>query len=65
MFHHVIRLAESHDIPVQVIPAHSLGPAASSPNSNPTHLLNTFLLYPRVRFDIFHLSFPYQQELGA
>jgi len=27
--------------------------------------MNTFLLYPRVQFDIFHLSFPYQEELVA
>jgi len=65
MFHHVIRLAESHDIPVQVHTGAFAGSGGVITNSKPTHLINTFLLYPRVRFDIFHLSFPYEQELGT
>jgi predicted TIM-barrel fold metal-dependent hydrolase len=65
MFHHVIRMAESHTIPVQIHTGAFAGTGGVITNSNPTHLVNTFLLYPRVRFDIFHLSFPYQQELGV
>ena len=28
-------------------------------------LANVFHLYPRVKFDIFHIGYPYQQELGV
>ena len=34
-------------------------------NSRPTHLTNLFFLYPRVRFDLFHVSYPYQGELAV
>jgi len=32
-------------------------------NSNPELLSNLFLQYPDVTFDIFHISYPYQNEL--
>ena len=64
MFHHVMRLADSHHIPVQVHTGAFAGTGGVITNSKPTHLVNTFLLYPRIKFDIFHLSFPYEQELG-
>ncbi len=34
-------------------------------NSNPTLLTNLFFRYPDIKFDLFHISYPYQQELGA
>src|SRR6185436_15646083 len=34
-------------------------------NSNPTRLTNLFFLYPRVQFDLFHISYPYQGELSV
>jgi predicted TIM-barrel fold metal-dependent hydrolase len=65
MFHHVMRLADSHRIPVQIHTGAFAGTGGVITNSKATHLINTFLLYPRIRFDIFHLSFPYQEELSA
>src|SRR5262249_1197947 len=64
MFHHVMRLAEAHSLPVQIHTGLFAGNGNVITNSKPTHLINTFLLYPRIRFDIFHLSIPYQEELG-
>jgi len=60
-----MRLADSHHIPVQVHTGAFAGTGGVITNSKATHLVNTFLLYPRIRFDIFHLSFPYEHELGA
>jgi predicted TIM-barrel fold metal-dependent hydrolase len=65
MFHQVMRLADGHRIPVQIHTGAFAGTGGVITNSKPTHLINTFLLYPRIQFDIFHLSFPYQDELGA
>jgi hypothetical protein len=65
MFHQVMALADSHRVPVQIHTGAFAGTGGVITNSRPTHLINTFLLYPRIQFDIFHLSFPYEDELGA
>jgi uncharacterized protein len=64
MFHHLMRLAEAHRYPVQL----HTGLTASAgfvTNTNPTHLTNVFFLYPKVKFDLFHMSYPYQEELAV
>jgi hypothetical protein len=65
MFHHVMKLAEAYHTPVQIHTGLFAGGGNRITNSNPTHLINTFLLYPRIKFDIFHIGYPYQQELGV
>lgn len=65
MFHHLIRLAESHKIPVQVHTGLHAGNGNFIENSKPTHLTNLFFLYPNVKFDLFHISYPYQGELSV
>jgi hypothetical protein len=62
MFHHLIAIIEAHGIPVQIHTG--LGPALIA-NANPVLLANVFARYPRVRFDIFHMSYPYQGELAS
>jgi len=64
MFHHVMRLADAHHVPVQIHTGLFAGNGNAITNSKPTHLINTFLLYPRIQFDLFHLGIPYQEELG-
>ena len=34
-------------------------------HSNPANLNELFLEYPKVKFDLFHIGYPYQNELGA
>ena len=34
-------------------------------NGNPIHMNNLFLRYPNVKFDIFHIGYPFQHILGA
>jgi predicted TIM-barrel fold metal-dependent hydrolase len=63
MFHAVMRLADAHRVPVQIHTGLFAGSGNRFTNSKVSDLLNTFLLYPRVQFDIFHASFPYQEEL--
>jgi hypothetical protein len=63
MFHQVIRLADAHHLPVQFHTG--MNGTNFVANSDPTHLANLFFLYPQVRFDIFHISYPYWEELSV
>ena len=65
LFHHLIRLAEAHKIPVQIHTGLHAGNGNFIENSKPTHLTNLFFLYPTVKFDLFHISYPYQGELSV
>ena len=65
MFHHLMRLAEAHDVPVQIHTGLHAGNGNFIENSKPTHLTNLFFLYPQVKFDLFHMSYPYQGEAAA
>ena len=65
MFHRVLQLADAHGIPFQVHTGLQAGNGNFVANSNPTALTNLFFLYPRLRFDLFHISYPYQGELSV
>ncbi len=65
MFHHVIRLADAHRLPVQLHTGLLAGNEGFIANTNARHLTNVFHLYPRVPFDLFHISYPYQNELAV
>ncbi len=65
MFHHLISLADTHGLPVQVHTGLHAGNGNFIENSKPTHLTNLFFLFPRVKFDLFHMSYPYQGEAAA
>jgi len=65
MFHHLVQLADTHKIPVQIHTGLHAGNGNFIENSKPTHLTNLFFLYPNVKFDLFHISYPYQGELSV
>lgn len=65
MFHQVVRLADAHRLPFQIHTGLHAGNGNILSNSNPTLLSNVFSLYPRVPFDLFHVSYPYQGELAV
>jgi predicted TIM-barrel fold metal-dependent hydrolase len=65
MFHHLIRLAEAHGLPVQIHTGLLAGNGAFVANTNARHLTNLFYLFPKVPFDLFHISYPYQNELAV
>jgi predicted TIM-barrel fold metal-dependent hydrolase len=65
MFHRVMSLALSHGLPVQVHTGINAGNRSWITNTNPLHLINTFFLYPRLRFDLFHIGYPYHSDVVA
>jgi predicted TIM-barrel fold metal-dependent hydrolase len=65
MFHQVVRLAEAHRLPFQIHTGLQAGNAGFIENTKPTLLTNLFQMYPKVKFDLFHIGYPYQQELAV
>ncbi len=63
LMHQVIRRAIEAKLPIQVHTGLQEGNGNIITNSNPTHLVNLFLDYPKATFDLFHASYPYTGEL--
>jgi predicted TIM-barrel fold metal-dependent hydrolase len=63
MFHHAMRLAEAHSLPVQIHTGTLAGNSGWVENTRPMHLQNIFNLYPKVTFDLFHIGYPYIDEI--
>ncbi|MGD0090305.1 MAG: amidohydrolase family protein, partial [Planctomycetota bacterium] len=64
MLHAVLRLADKHSWPVQFHTGIQEGNGNVIANANPTLMSNLFLEYENVKFDIFHMGYPYVMELG-
>jgi predicted TIM-barrel fold metal-dependent hydrolase len=65
-FHHCIRRAAEHDLPVQIHTGYLAGNRnLEADRIRPTDLTNLFVQYPHVRFDLFHIGYPYQGEVAA
>lgn len=65
MMHHTLRLADRKGLVMQVHTGLQEGNGNIISNSNPELLINLLLEYANVTFDIFHISYPYQQTLSA
>ncbi|MGC4048970.1 MAG: amidohydrolase family protein [Paludibaculum sp.] len=65
IFHHVLRLAEAHKLQVQMHTGLQAGNGNTLENSRPVLLNNLFGLYPKVAFDLFHLGWPWMDEVAA
>ena len=63
MFHFILDIANKKNLIVQIHTGIQEGNGNILSNSNPELLSNLFLEYPDVTFDIFHISYPYQDEL--
>ncbi|MEI7616105.1 MAG: amidohydrolase family protein [Actinomycetota bacterium] len=63
MFHYILDIANRKNLVVQIHTGIQEGNGNTLSNSNPELLSNLFLQYPDVTFDIFHMSYPYQNEL--
>ena len=63
MFHFILDIANKKNLIIQVHTGIQEGNGNILSNSNPELLSNLFLEYPDVAFDIFHISYPYQNEL--
>jgi len=65
MFHQAIRLAMDRNLPIQIHTGIQEGHGNYLSQTNPIHLTEIFMLYPRAKFDIFHIGYPYQSELAV
>ncbi len=65
MLHHIMAVADRKGLVCQIHTGLQEGNGNYLSNSNPEHLTNLFLKYRNVTFDIFHISYPYQNVLAA
>ncbi|HCE45429.1 MAG TPA: amidohydrolase [Lentisphaeria bacterium] len=65
MMHHIMKVADGKGLVFQIHTGLQEGNGNCLSNSNPEHLANLFLKYQNVTFDIFHISYPYQNILSA
>ncbi len=65
MMHHILRLADRRGLALQVHTGLQEGNGNYIYHSDPSLLTNLFMEYSNVRFDCFHIGYPYQQVLGA
>lgn len=65
MMHFILKEADERGLVMQIHTGLQEGNGNDITNSNPSHLLNLFRSYPNVKFDIFHIGYPYQSVLSA
>ena len=65
LMHRIMRFANEHGMTAQIHTGLQEGGNNYITNADPSPLINLFVLYPHVRFDIFHIGYPYQHMLGA
>ena len=65
MMHYMLGIINRHGLTVQFHTGIQEGSGNILANSNPAKLNNLFLMYKNVKFDIFHISYPYQYEAIA
>jgi Predicted metal-dependent hydrolase of the TIM-barrel fold len=63
--HHLMKLANDRNLTVQFHTGLLEGNGNTLSNSDPSLLNNLFLEYPNVDFDLFHISYPYQNIAAA
>jgi predicted TIM-barrel fold metal-dependent hydrolase len=65
-FHRCIRLAIEHDLPIKIHTGYKAGfNFMDVSHIQPARLTNLFVQYPEARFDLFHIGYPYQEEVLA
>ena len=63
MVHFCLRQCAKHNLPVKFHTGLQEGNGNTIRNSRAALLSNLFFKYPNVKFDIYHISYPYQDEL--
>lgn len=63
VIHHAVRCAGAHDLPVKFHTGLQEGNSNDIRNSRAGLLVNLFMKYPGTKFDIYHISWPYTEEL--
>jgi len=65
VMHHILRIAERESMVMQVHTGIQEGSGNIISNSDPALLSNLFVEYPDLRFDVFHMGFPFQHVLAV
>lgn len=65
MMHYALSVVQELEKPIQFHTGLLEGNGNHLNHSSPEHLIPLFLQYPRVQFDLFHISYPYQHLLGG
>ena len=65
MMHHVCRLADRRGLTFEIHTGLQEGNGNYIDHAEPAQLTNLFLEYRQVRFDIFHIGYPYEHTLSA
>ena len=65
MIHRLLQRASDECIPVQIHTGYLTGNWGALGGTKALHLIPVFERYRRVRFDVFHASWPWTSELGA
>ena len=65
MMHHICKIAERLGLTFQIHTGILEGITNHLGHSNPELLNNLFVEYPDLKFDLFHISYPYQNIAGA
>ena len=65
VIHFILSRISKRGIPIQIHTGLLEGSGNYVSDSNPVLLSNLFLEYPDIKFDVFHMGYPYQQELSA
>lgn len=65
LFHFILNLAQKKHMILQIHTGIQEGNSNMLSHSNPMHLNRIFMDYPGITFDVFHIGYPYQQELGT
>ena len=65
MMHHVCKLADRRGLTFQIHTGLQEGNGNYIYHSDPALLTNLFMAYPNVRFDLFHIGYPYQQTVST
>jgi hypothetical protein len=64
MQHAICRIADEHGLAYQIHTGLQEGNGNIISDSNPTLLSNLFLEYENIKFDLFHIGYPYVMEAG-
>jgi len=65
MMHYILELANQRQLAYQVHTGLQEGFGNHISWSDPTLMTNLFVEYPDIRFDLFHISYPFQQKLSV
>jgi len=64
--HHCVQLCIEHDLPMKIHTGYLAGNDYMDLDQiKPADLNNLFIKYPQARFDLFHIGYPYQEEVLA